>query len=828
MTQEPDQSVLLLSDHHKEAIFWKDQAFSFSDVLAQSAAWAGRYSSQPGQRVAIFAENRPEWIFVLYSAWRHHSIVVPIDQMSSAPEVAFILRDAAPEVVFCSERTEPVLKEALAGLSPAPRLVRMDQTVGAGDATDLSAFAADQTALLLYTSGTTGKPKGVMLSFGNLAANLQAVTQEVPIFTPKSKVYALLPFHHILPMVGCVLAPLYIGSTVIMAHSLDPADMIHSMQRHRATLMIGVPRLYSLIRKGIMDKVRARGVSRFLFHLSARIGRLAVSRALLAPVQRRFGGRLRTLVSGGAPLDIEVARDLWALGFEVLEGFGMTEAAPMITFPRPGHVRLGSTGQPLQPNSVRIQDGEVLARGTNIMQGYWNRPEETREALEGVWLHTGDLGYLDQDQYLFITGRKKELLVLSNGKKVNPNEIESKLLDLSDSIREVGVCVKDDALHALIVPNPDRMGNLNETGQYEHFRWKVVDVYNRGVPPSRKIRQLTLIQNDLPKTRLGKLKRFELPALAIGQKAPDQIAPSNEPATPEFEALRNYLCRDLECESIRPSDHWDMDLGLDSLARVSLLVFVEKTYGVKLEETAFRDFPTVQSFYRHIESHKQHFEPGQENQNTLLKTDAPLDLPHSGWLHLTLMTGVRWILRAFFRITTQGAEGIPSGPLILAPNHQSFFDGFLVSSCLSSSTLSHTYFYAKEKHVRPAWRRFIARRSNVIVVDIERDLKVSLQKLAQVLRNGDLLMIFPEGTRSPDGKLGEFKRTFARLSTELKVPIMPVAISGAHRALPRGGHLPRPFTRIDIRFLAPIAPGSMDEETLAEKVQQTIAENLRL
>ena len=218
-----------------------------------------------------------------------------------------------------------------------------------------------------------------------------------------------------------------------------------------------------------------------LFKLSATINRLSVARVLLAPVQRNFGGRLRQMVSGGAPLDRDVARDLTICGFQMLEGYGMTECAPMITFPRPHAVRLGSCGQPCLPDSVRIEEGEVLARGPHVFPGYWKNPDATTAAIIDGWLHTGDLGYLDSDNYLFITA--KEIIVLPSG-KVNPAELEEKLVTLSPDIKEVAITCQNDLLHALIVPQPGFLDDA-PAQQAEHFRWKLLEPYNRAAAPTK-------------------------------------------------------------------------------------------------------------------------------------------------------------------------------------------------------------------------------------------------------------------------------------------------------------------------------------------------------
>jgi long-chain acyl-CoA synthetase len=548
------------------------------------------------------------------------------------------------------------------------------------------------------------------------------------------------------------------------------------------------------------------------------------------PAQKKFGGELRQLVSGGAPLDREVARDLTILGFEVMEGYGMTECAPMITFPRPGRARLGACGNPCLPDSVRIEDGEVLVRGPHVFSGYWRDPEASAEAVPDGWLHTGDLGYLDKDEYLFITGRKKEIIVLANGKKVNPAELEEKLAGLSTDVRDIAVTLRDDLLHALILPRPS-LCNDNPAELAEHFRWHLLEPYNRLVSSAKKITQLTIISGELPKTRLGKLRRHQLAALARDSRteaAPAAVAP--ETLGPAYSALETFLRGDLECPRVGPDSHWEMDLALDSLALVSVLVFVEKTFGIRLPENIFQECPTVVELARYADANRIFFHEHAGKWEVLLDAaeTLPPDLPRSGWIHPFLKTTLGLLARAYFRISVKGLENIPSqGPCILAVNHQSYLDGLLVSMCLDNSMLRRTYYYAKRKHVKSGLLTWLAEHSNVIVVEVGRDVRLSLRKLSQALRQDGNLMIFPEGTRSADGKLGEFKPMFAKLALELNVPVIPVAISGAWKAMRRDGVLPRPLTHVGIEFL-PAMPDSArgDEGLLCDSVRDCIARQL--
>jgi long-chain acyl-CoA synthetase len=338
-----------------------------------------------------------------------------------------------------------------------------------------------ETAVIIYTSGTTGSPKGVMLSYDNLLVNIEAVTNDVNIYKEEDKVMVLLPLHHIFPLMGTMVIPLSVGGTIVFSPSMASEDIMATLQ-HGITIIIGVPRLYNLIRKGIRDKINKSGIAKLLFKIAEKKNSLTFSRKIFGSVQRKFGGKIKFMVCGGAALDKDVCKDYLTLGFEILEGFGMTECAPMITFTRPGRVLPGSAGEPLKTNEVKVIDGEIVNRGRNVMLGYYNRPEETGAILKDGWLYTGDLGYLENNR-IFITGRKKEIIVLSNGKNINPEEIENKISSYSEVITEIGVFEKQDMLHAVIYPDYQKAKQLGIDNVEEMIKWQVIHKYNQSVTP---------------------------------------------------------------------------------------------------------------------------------------------------------------------------------------------------------------------------------------------------------------------------------------------------------------------------------------------------------
>lgn len=781
------------------------------------------------QRVAIFSENRLEWIYAFYATWNNRNVPVPIDFMSGTDDIAFILDDCRPEVIFCSEEKKEALNKALKQVKYEPRVYVFEDLDGNIEVVPnkINTISAnDDTAVIIYTSGTTGSPKGVMLSFENILVNIDAVSNQVKIYNEQEVVLMLLPLHHVFPLVGSMMTPLFVGGTIAMSPSLNADDIINTLQKNKVSIIIGVPRLYSLIRKGIVDKVNQSKVGKILFKVAKAFNSKAFSKFIFKAVHQKFGGAVKYMVSGGAALDPDVAKDYVGLGFEILEGYGMTEAAPMITFTRPGDFKLGSAGRILPGCTVEVRDGEIVASGKNIMQGYFKREKETSDVLKNGWLHSGDLGYVDKKGYLFITGRKKEIIVLSNGKNINPAEIENKLLSKSAVIQECGVFMKDDKLNIVVVPNSELLRKEGITDIEAYLRKEVINKYNEGASVSKRLLKLQITDEELPKTRLGKLQRFKLLEFAdsvVNEKRKETIPAES---FKEMSTIIGFLAEQTKME-VLPHDRLSDDLGLDSLARISLIVYLENTFGVEIPEENLSSYETVLELSRFIRDKKTRITPEVINWTKILKEKVQINLPKTGFSFNIFNFSYKALFHSLFRLRLEGARNIPDGPCIIAPNHQSFLDGFVVASLLRRKTMKQTYIYAKEKHWRKWWQRFLARKNNVILMDINKDLKLSIQKMAAVLNKGKNLIIFPEGTRSEDGTLGEFKKTFAILSKELNVPVIPVTIKGANKAMPVGSKFPKFFKKVSVKFNTPVYPKNQATETILEKVQAILAKQLK-
>jgi long-chain acyl-CoA synthetase len=323
---------------------------------------------------------------------------------------------------------------------------------------------------------------------------------------------------------------------------------------------------------------------------------------------------------------------------------------------------------------------------------------------------------------------------------------------------------------------------------------------------------------------LGKIQRFKLAEHA--EKSSDKKEKTEEYQSTEYYlAVKSFIETQIDFD-IQPNHHVEFDLGLDSLSKLSLIDYIERSFGVKLDEKKLINFPSLNDLSEYIKEKSQWFRQETLNWADTLKEKVDVKLPKSWPTHNVFKSMAKYFFKIYFRFRGEGAHNIPDGACIIAPNHQSFIDGLFVASFLKRKTMKQTYFYAKKKHVSNAILRFLARTNNVIVMDMDANLKESIQKMAAALKEGKKVIIFPEGTRTKTGELGEFKKTFAILSTELNVPVVPVAIQGASRALPIGSKFPRPWAKVNVKFLKPMYPEGHTAESLAERVQKTIEESL--
>jgi long-chain acyl-CoA synthetase len=808
----------------KKALITAQGDITYRQLLRNIQQYALLFEQKGYSKVAIYAENSASWIYAFYASLQNNCIAIPIDFLASAEDIAYILDDCQPELLFISTGMKESMAKIDQKTTHKPEVLVFEEITLNENTPESQWLAPDDnetTAVIIYTSGTTGSPKGVMLSYTNIHENMRAVI-ECKIFEPDRQVMIFLPLHHIFPLVGSLMVSLFVGTTIPLVPSMQSADLMKTFADNEVGVFLGVPRLYEIMYRGIKAKIDKSAIGRALLWLVLKTKNRKLGKKIFKKVHQGFGGHLQYMIAGGAALNKEVGTFFYGLGFDIMEGFGMTEAAPMIAFPRPGKIKIGATGQVLPGLTVEIRDGEIVAKGPSIMKGYYNRPEETAEVIVDGWLHTGDLGYLDQDGFLYITGRKKEIIVLPNGKNINPVELEMKLDGFSPAVKESGVFMHNDLLHAVIFPDFSFLSENGVTDIDQYFREQVISPFNAEMSSYKRIMQFTLVKSELPRTRLSKLQRFKLAELLEQKESKKESA--EEIHTVEYLAIKSFIESQVDMD-ILPDHHLVFDISMDSLSKLSLIDFIEKSFGIKFDEEQLLKFPSIRKIAEHIQSNKLfHKTELDSNWTGDLKEESDVILPKASFFLRPIVGLVRGIFRMFFKFEGKGMENIPDGPCFFAPNHESKLDAFLVLSYLDKSTLNNTFSYAKKDHVKSSIRRYLASHSNVIVMDLSKDLKHSIQKMAEVVKQGKKILIFPEGTRTLTGKLGKFHKTYAILSAELNVPIVPVVISGAYEAMSSGAKKIKRGEKITVEFLPAVNPENRLPEELNELVKQKISE----
>jgi long-chain acyl-CoA synthetase len=864
---------------------------TYGDMDALAVLVAGlllHLGAAPGARCALLADNDARWCGAYLGILRLGAVVVPLDTAYRAAQVRTVIADCGATFLLASPRYADVARDAVRGLASPPRLV-----LTAGRAPDAASIedaiagtlqvpapppcpaSAADPAVTLYTSGTTSDPKGVVLTHGNLLAEKAAVFRVVHV-DERDAILGVLPLFHALAQVANLLLPLTAGARVVYLDTVNSAEMMRAFTERRITAFCVVPQFYYLLHQRIMERVAAsplpvRALFRTLLAVNTRLRRhlgLNAGRAVFRQAHGALGGRMRILVSGGSRFDPRIGRDLYGMGFNILQAYGLTECSGAATVTRPGDHHVDAVGQALEGVQIRIAsepaqardrehaDGEILIKGPIVMTGYHNRPDVNAITLTDGWLHTGDLGYLDARGRLYITGRKKEVIVLASGKNIYPEEIEAKYVT-SPFIKELcvmGIALRDEPaaerLHAIVVPDLDVMRERRVVNFREIIRFDIEGL-SLDLPPHKRVLSFDIWLEDLPRTTTRKLKRFEIerlyreraaradqPAEAAEWTDADDIWASDPHVSRALAAIRAVARHG---SAVAPDAHLELDLGLDSMERVELLSSLEHACGVDVPDEAAQRIFTVRDLVEATRpsSPAGAAGPAQADPWTRLLTDdtddpvlqavlrpKPLFTP----LAFASVKLLNVLARLVGGLRVRGLEHLPpSGPFLLSPNHQSYLDGFLLVGALPYALFTRLFFVgASEYFATPATRK-LAELWNVVPVDPDANLVKAMQAGAFGLRHNRVLVLFPEGERSPDGAPRRFKKGAAITALQMGVPIVPVAIHGVFEVWPRGKGLqwrrmlPWAGTRATLEFGPPLLPDATSPAPAATRYDRHTA-----
>jgi long-chain acyl-CoA synthetase len=853
------------------------ESYTYAELrrMAESVGrWISETGFERGSRLAIVADNHPRWVAVYLGIIASGCTVVPLDTALHADQLTKILEDSGTSVLFCDDKHSQIAWEAIAGLEPG--LVLMDPERQHGESASQhwlenlpaifearagdfkpAASQPDDVAALLYTSGTTADPKGVMLTHANFLGEVEAVFHWVDL-GPSDALLGVLPMFHVLAQMANLLLPLVKGSRVVYLETLNTTELLRALQERNITAFAVVPQFFNLIHERIFKEVEKRGaLTQRVFRVLLKANRILRKFGINAgpkffrKVHDTFGNKMRYLVTGGSRFDPAVALDFYDLGIDVLQAYGLTETTAAVFANSPRDNVIGSVGKALKGVDAKVVDpqppedggpatGEVALCGPVVMKGYWNRPEATETVLRDGWFYTGDLGYFDSHGNLFLTGRKKEIIVLSNGKNVYPEEVEIHYLK-SPYIKELAVVGlegniggRGDRLHAIIVPNFDVLRQRKIVNAKEVIRFDIESL-SQQIASTKRIGSYEIWQDDLPRTTTRKIKRFEVENRVRANQArkdsDESDLPAEQPLTedegawldlPEVNRALKIIQQTVPNApaNFRPNHNLELDLGLDSMQRVELLSHLEQSIDGDLKEAQLAGIYTVRDL---VDAILQSAASGAGAPATgrafagwkaILHEDpdpaavVSLVRPHpvssAFWYVVSRLTQVIASDRFHLRVT--GIEKLPrNGPYILCSNHQSYLDPLILVSILPPKVFNRVFAVGTSEIFGKGLMLRLAHSLRVVVVDPDANLIPAMRAGAFGLRQGRALVLYPEGERSIDGAPKIFKKGAAILSIHLQVPIVPIAIEGFYKAWPRNKSF-QGFAPIKITIGDPIIP----------------------
>ena len=807
----------------------RKEQYTFEDVKELTLRAAGFLASKgikQNDRVILFSHNMPEWGISYFAILKTGATAIPIDPASSIDEIiAFAKTGEASAILISPKLAEENLN--LVDRLKAAKLslevftfdevfeMQTEQEEARRNAILPHKILSNSVASLIFTSGTTGTPKAVMLSHKNFV-NMISMLSSVLEMDTTDGVLSVLPMHHTFEFSAGFLTPFSNGTQITYLDELSAEELSRAIENGHVTGMVGVPALWEMLHRRIKTRMRERGdwfadLADNLIDFNAWIRDntpFNLGPIIFFPIHEGMGGRMRYLISGGSALSEKVQKDLHGLGFTILEGYGLTESSPVLTVARPGNKLMrGSVGKPLPGVEVRIEApdengvGEVLARGQNVMLGYYNNEEATEAVLQDRWLKTGDLGKMDDDGNLYIVGRSKDVIIDSNGKNIYPDEIED-LYGKSPFIKElsvVGLADEDggEKVASLVVPDYEYDIALTRTETNikveEHFR-----EISAGLPFFKRIKILHLTPFELPRTATRKVKRPEVVEFLQNleeraKKKTKQIAETKGDDT----AL--WIRKIVASVSNRPLSDVAMadklaDLGFDSLMFVELQAAVEDAGGRVASPDTLNEVQTVRELLtavQRVDKSKKLADAPEVEEKSTNEIFIPSIIRRVGNQFIDFAQDKLYDNVLDTRI--EGESNIPMHTnFIVAPNHASHIDTGLVKKALGKEVAEQTVavaaadYWFDTKYKRAYMNNFTT------LVPIERtgNLRQSLRHVTEILKEGYNTLIFPEGTRSTSGEIAEFKPIIGYLALNEKIGILPIYIWGTFEAFPKGMTIP--------------------------------------
>jgi long-chain acyl-CoA synthetase len=780
---------------------FRTRVYSYADLWRMIGGFRRRLEEEglgPGDRILLWGENSPEWIAAFWGAVAQGVQLVPLDPQMSSDFALRVQSEARCRLLVHGS------SQAIQGFD-VPHLAfdRIGKLPGAPLSTARGASPSDIVEIV-YTSGTTGRPKGVVHRHGNLCSNLRPFDREFRRYRALARPFQpvrilnLLPLSHMFGQAMTLFIPVLLGGAVVLTESVNSPFLLTTIREERVSVLVTVPRMLGQFGEFLQRRLRfSEKTIRFRGIVGA-----AERWWKYRHIHRELGFKFWAVVVGGATLEAEIERFWSGIGILVLQGYGLTEAGPVVAVNHPFKARRGALGRVLEGQEVRLApDGEILIRGDSVTWEYYSAAGDS-PTRKGGWFPTGDLGAFDEEGNLYFRGRKKDLIVTAEGLNVVPDDVED-VLKSFDGVKDAAVIPwppdRENEVHAVLIPAEPEL-DMDE----------LIRTANSRLEPHQRIRGWSAWpEKDFPRTAgTLKLSRRRVLSILAGREAG-----SSERVEPDVGGVDTMLARlaRRSAGEIRDQDRLDEDLGLSSLDRLELLSRLEEEAGTDLDETDFTALRTVAE----MRSWAEGFAEGPSDRS---RETAPLPMPR--WTRTWPARTVRRIVqdyvmatlfRRYIRMTVHGAErlaDVGAGPVLFTANHTSLLDVIALLVALPRAwrrRLAPAMVMERfEAHFRPgehSWRRILAARFQYLLACLlfnvyplpqrSAAFRHTIRYTGELVGRGYSPLVFPEGRRTRDGRLLPFKPGATLLAAELRLPVVPVYIEGLLDIMPPESRWPR-------------------------------------
>lgn len=807
----------------KSTFFYK--RYSYEKILTLTQKFITLLKKEKvkkGDKILICSYNNPQFIFSFLGSLFYGTVFVPIDFGSSESFIKKIAKETEAKFLITSQ-----VKQVNSDLKTY-NIESLEEILEPFEKSSIyHDVSNDDLAEIMYTSGTTGDPKGVMLTHGNVESNIEGVLERLSI-DKHFRFLSIIPLSHILEQIAGFFILVSVGAQTIHLQSRRPSEIRTILKKEKITCLVTVPAFLDLLKKGIENQAREKGSYKKL----KRVLKLASSlpyqarRLLFHAVHKEFGGRLIKMVSGGAPLRSETQAFWMSLGIKIIQGYGLTETSPVLTADDEYDITIGSVGSTIKDVELKItKDGEILAKGPNITPGYFKNKKKTDELFHNGWLKTGDMGYLDEDGKLFIKGRKKNMILKDAGLNIYPEDIE-KILNGMDEIKEscvIGKPVKDDVfVCAVIIPE-------NRSDGIDNVSKKAVRTVNEKLEAYQRIQDIVIWKKkQFPKTHTMKIKRG--PVLEEVMEHDTEVIRDSESKDDLVTILSETTHTD--ADNITDDTNLYMDLKLDSIKVIELATVIEEKLRVEIEEHHINKDTTVKDLRTLIHESKK--------PKKIIKLSYKY--LHQVWKPIRFLTQemVFALVSYFCKITVVGKENAKKldEQAIIVFNHLSYFDVPAVLKAFPlrvrmnvAGAAAADHFFVKKRYMdkRMVLSRIMQLFIPVYAMSRDKDvenrssMKRSLQMTGEIIDRGYSLVLAPEGTRTLTGKMQPFKKGIGMIVKDSGLPVVPVKLEGLYEIYPKGKSLPVKKGPVTVKIGVPIRFSSKDSViSITKKLESVI------